>query len=84
MNTKLKAVLAGAAALGLSAVAVPAVAMPSGLDSAVATPSDLQHGIQKTFWVCRPWGCHWAPYWGPRWGYGWGWGWHRPWHRWWW
>jgi hypothetical protein len=79
MNTKLKFVLASAVALGSFVVlADSSVAVPKGLDPAVATSTDLYHGIQDARWVCGPWGCRWAdPYWrccGD-------WGWHRL-HHW--
>jgi len=88
MNSMIKmALVAGLAMGGLGFAAETASALPAsgGLDSAVAHPSDVQQGIQKTRYICGYWGCRWVPgpYWGwgwHRWGCGWGcggWGWHR-------
>jgi hypothetical protein len=90
MKTSLKLALAtGLSIAGIGFAASSASALPmSGIDPAIATPSDVAQGVQDVRWVCGPWGCHWAPGWGyyggwhRPWGYGYrGYGWHR-WHRW--
>ncbi len=81
MSIQLKSFVLAAAVLGAAACGVgTASAMPlAGLDSAVATGSDLAPMVQDARWVCGPFRCHWAPnvyyrprFWGPRW--------YRRWH----
>jgi len=77
MNIQLKSAVLAVAVLGSVALgAGGASAMPlAGIDSAVATQSDLSLQPQEARWVCGPFRCHWAPnyyrpaprFWGPRW-----------------
>jgi len=89
MKTSLKFIVAagiGFGGVGLAASSVSAMPM-SGLDPAVATPSDTAKNFESVRWVCGPYGgCRWVAGWRRHWwGYGWGpgsgYGYYHPWRH---
>jgi hypothetical protein len=85
---KIRHLIIGCAAVGATALATSAVAMPIAPLNTLSDQSAV--APQAARWMCGPFHCRWRPNWygsygyydyGPRFYRGPNWGWHR-WHRW--